>query len=101
METQKDGTSNLKTVIGLTGYTGCGKSFVSRQLQQLIEQKGFTVEVIDADKLAKQIRDESTGAKKMIVEILGPQVYDENGISIPAVNLLNFVTKIGNQQDNF
>lgn len=80
--------ANFKKVIGLTGYTGCGKSFVSRQFHSLLSEKGFQVEVIDADKLAKQIRDESNGAKKLIKEILGPQVYDEKGISIPTVCLM-------------
>jgi adenylylsulfate kinase-like enzyme len=52
---QKDG--NL--VVGITGHTGCGKSFVSRLMQKMIQDEGIECTILDADVIAKNIRDNS------------------------------------------
>lgn len=60
-------------IIGLTGGTGSGKSFVSERLKQR------KVYVIDADVLGHEIIEKGKPAYKEIVEYFGNEIIDENG----------------------
>jgi dephospho-CoA kinase len=72
-------------VIGVTGYSGCGKSYISQlisTLAQNIFQKTWAV--LGADQLAFQLRNYNAEIKEKVVNILGSDVYDkETGLSIP------------------
>lgn len=59
-------------VIGITGPTGSGKSTVCGDLIK----NGYCV--IDADKIAKQIIDESVSCKNSLAEYFGRDILDEN-----------------------
>lgn len=60
-------------IIGLTGGTGSGKSFVSERLKQ---RKAF---VIDADILAHEIIEKGKPAYNEIIEHFGYDILDESG----------------------
>jgi len=71
-------------VIGMSGYTGCGKSFISELLRKHFTSIGIPCRILSADVMARQLRDENPQVKQNIIEILGPEVYDsESGISVP------------------
>lgn len=89
-----------KLILGITGYTGCGKSFISQQIQTLLAkvrksrfvsfsnllktQENISCRILDSDKIAKELRDSNEKVKSAILHLLGSQVYDSNGESIPS-----------------
>lgn len=78
-------TKSKTTVIGITGHSGAGKSYVSRLFKDVIEsefKKSCTI--LSADEIAFNMRNYNEEIKERIKQILGETVYDENGISIPA-----------------
>lgn len=78
--------ANLKDrlVIAVTGYTGNGKTFVSKRIQREIERStSRSALILDADVMARQVRDESAEGKQRIIEALGAGVYGADGKSIP------------------
>ena len=66
--------NNLPKIIGLTGGIGSGKSTVAK----FIEEMGFPVYYSDVR--AKEIVNDDELLKKGIIELLGAQAYDENGL---------------------
>ena len=73
-----------KLVIGITGHSGCGKSHVSKLMSQIFEKEfGLKCKILSADVMAFNLRNENENFKKKIIEILGPEVYDDNGVSLP------------------
>ncbi len=60
-------------IIGLTGGTGSGKSFVSDRLKQR------KVYVIDADVLAHEIIEKGKPAYNEIIKYFGNEIIDDNG----------------------
>jgi len=74
----------MKLVIGVTGTTGSGKSFICVGLKLELEKRGLETIILDADFIAKHIRDKSKSGKLRIKQALGPDVYDENDVSVPA-----------------
>ncbi|MDP4118024.1 MAG: dephospho-CoA kinase [Bacillota bacterium] len=60
-------------VIGITGGSGSGKSFVSR----LFAENGFVI--VDADKIAKDIMKSDESLKKDIKKFFGEEFVDKNG----------------------
>ncbi|OQY26795.1 MAG: hypothetical protein B6244_12470 [Candidatus Cloacimonetes bacterium 4572_55] len=72
-------------VIGITGHTGCGKSYIAAIFQRLAIEEGFRSVIFDADQAARELRDKSPEVKLRIKELLGEDVYDENGVSVPSL----------------
>ncbi len=64
--------NNWLKIIGLTGNSGSGKSYVANQLK---EQGAF---VLDADALARYIVEQGKPAYNEIVSCFGENVLDEN-----------------------
>jgi dephospho-CoA kinase len=73
-----------KLVIGITGHSGCGKTFVSGIIQEILQKKGLRCNILSADMMAKELRDTNPEAKAYIIKVLGPEVYDSEGKSIPS-----------------
>lgn len=61
-------------IIGITGNSGSGKSTVCRILKDK-----FKVEIIDADKIARQLTDNKSACLTEIVEKFGNDILDEFG----------------------
>lgn len=59
-------------IVGLTGNSGAGKTTVCEILK-----KRYNVEIIDADKVAKQLTNGKTPYLKHIVEKFGIEILDE------------------------
>ena len=66
--------NNLPKIIGLTGGIGSGKSTGAK----FIEEMGFPVYYSDVR--AKEIVNDDELLKKGIIELLGENAYDENGL---------------------
>lgn len=64
----------MHKIIGLTGGIGSGKTTVAR----FIEEMGYPV--YNSDTRAKDLVNESDELKAAIIQLLGPQAYDENGL---------------------
>lgn len=73
-EGRKTEPEPVKKVIGLTGGIGSGKSTVSK----FIEELGYPVYYSDTK--AKIIVNKNEHLKKDIIQLLGKQSYDENGL---------------------
>ena len=73
-ETQKAEPDSASKIIGLTGGIGSGKTTVA----QYIEDCGFPVYY--SDDRAKTIVNDNEAVKNKIIELLGTDSYDENGI---------------------
>lgn len=71
-------------VIGLTGYTGSGKSHVARLLARQADRLGYMTRIVEADQLARDLRDHDPAIKQQVKALLGDEVYDANDRSIPA-----------------
>ena len=63
----------MHKIIGLTGGIGSGKTTVAH----FIEEMGYPV--YNSDTRAKDLVNESDELKSAIIQLLGPQAYDENG----------------------
>lgn len=61
-------------LIGLTGTSGAGKSTVSKILQE-----EYGAEIIDADKVAKQLTKKGTLYTKSIIRSFGDEILDWQG----------------------
>jgi len=59
-------------IVGLTGGIGSGKSVVGNFFTEL------GIDVIDADRVSKNILDENKSAKKLFVEHFGDKFIDKN-----------------------
>ncbi|AIL44098.1 dephospho-CoA kinase [Elizabethkingia anophelis] len=64
----------MRKIIGLTGGIGSGKTTVAR----FIEEMGYPV--YNSDTRAKDLVNESADLKSAIIQLLGKQAYDENGL---------------------
>lgn len=64
----------MHKIIGLTGGIGSGKTTVAR----FIEEMGYPV--YNSDTRAKDLVNESHDLKAAIIQLLGSQAYDENGL---------------------
>ncbi|MDV3926139.1 dephospho-CoA kinase [Elizabethkingia anophelis] len=64
----------MHKIIGLTGGIGSGKTTVAR----FIEEMGYPV--YNSDTRAKDLVNESADLKSAIIQLLGKQAYDENGL---------------------
>lgn len=62
-------------IVGLTGGIGSGKSFVSK----MFKQKGIAV--YDSDFHAKELMNSNFKLKKAIIELFGPESYNEKGLN--------------------
>ncbi|MDR2771878.1 MAG: dephospho-CoA kinase [Elusimicrobiota bacterium] len=60
-------------ILGLTGTIGCGKSETAKIFKQL------GAEIIDADKISKQLTSKGSPALKELVEIFGKQILSDDG----------------------
>lgn len=63
----------MTLVIGLTGSIASGKSTVSQMFDE------FTIPVIDADKIAKQVVEPGEKAYEQVVEAFGDKILQEDG----------------------
>ncbi len=61
-------------IIGLTGSSGAGKDTVCE-----IIEKNYEVEIVDADKIAKQLSKKGTMYLNSIVENFGTGIINKNG----------------------
>lgn len=75
----------MPLVLGVTGYTGCGKSFISKLIAEKLVMNRLSVKILDADQMARKLRDTNPTVKKEIIDLLGSDVYDAEGISIPEI----------------
>jgi len=64
---------SLKSIIGLTGPTGSGKS----SLTEIAEKNGYTV--IDCDKLARKAVEKGTNGLKAVAEVFGADILNIDG----------------------
>ncbi|AKH93067.1 dephospho-CoA kinase [Elizabethkingia anophelis] len=64
----------MHKIIGLTGGIGSGKTTVAR----FIEEMGYPV--YNSDTRAKDLVNESADLKSAIIQLLGKQAYDDNGL---------------------
>lgn len=64
----------MHKIIGLTGGIGSGKTTVAR----FIEEMGYPV--YNSDTRAKDLVNESDDLKAAIIQLLGPEAYDANGL---------------------
>lgn len=64
----------MHKIIGLTGGIGSGKTTVAR----FIEEMGYPV--YNSDTRAKDLVNERADLKSAIIQLLGKQAYDENGL---------------------
>lgn len=60
-------------IIGITGVSGSGKTTISKMIQQQCE-----AEVIDADKIAKDLTQGDTEYLREIITEFGEKILDEN-----------------------
>ena len=65
---------NGKTIIGLTGQSGSGKTCIA----SLFEKRGFFV--VDADKVARQVTSDSEVVQKL-VELFGQDIATDNQLN--------------------
>ncbi|MBQ2695797.1 MAG: dephospho-CoA kinase [Clostridia bacterium] len=65
----------MKTVLGLTGGSGCGKSLAASFL------KKHGAEIIDADKIAREILEPGKPALKEIVEAFGGVLLPDGSLN--------------------
>lgn len=63
------------TVLGITGGIASGKSFVSKLIA-----KEWQIPVYDTDAEAKRLNNESSIIRQALVELVGKDVYDINGL---------------------
>lgn len=61
-------------IIGVTGSSGAGKSTIC----EIIEKK-YNAEIIDADKVAKQLTKKDTLYLKAIVKYFGDEIINNKG----------------------
>jgi dephospho-CoA kinase len=77
--------NNKATVIGITGHSGVGKSFISRLFKDVIESEfKKPCKILSADEIAFNMRNYNEEIKSTIKECLGEDVYDEKDISVPS-----------------
>lgn len=62
-------------IVGITGSSGSGKSTVCECIKKLCH-----AQLIDADKVAKELQDNKTEYYKKIVETFGKDILFENGL---------------------
>lgn len=60
-------------IIGITGVSGSGKTTISKMIQQQCES-----EIIDADKIAKDLTQGDTNYLREIIVEFGEEILDEN-----------------------
>lgn len=64
-----------KKVIGITGGSGCGKSYVS----DLLRRRG--IPVIDADKTAHEVMAAGTQCCREVIDFFGGEIEENGGIN--------------------
>ncbi len=64
-----------KKVIGITGGSGCGKSYIS----EILRRNG--IPVIDADKTAHEVMDPGTPCCREIIDFFGCGIEENGGIN--------------------
>lgn len=64
----------MHKIIGLTGGIGSGKTTVARFIEEM------EYPVYNSDTRAKDLVNESADLKSAIIQLLGKQAYDENGL---------------------
>lgn len=64
-----------KKVIGITGGSGCGKSYVS----DLLRRRG--IPVIDADKTAHEVMAAGTPCCREVIDFFGGEIEENGGIN--------------------
>lgn len=64
-----------KRVIGITGGSGCGKSYLCKKL----EDKGFLV--IDCDKIAAEVMEPGSACLLETAEVFGAEILDEGRLN--------------------
>ncbi len=64
-----------KKVIGITGGSGCGKSYVSN----LLRRRG--IPVIDADKTAHEVMAAGTPCCREVIDFFGGEIEENGGIN--------------------
>lgn len=62
-------------LIGITGGVGCGKSEVLRYLKET-----YNARVLLADDVANQLKEPGMPCYQPVIECLGRQILDENGL---------------------
>lgn len=62
-------------VLGVTGSSGAGKSTVCKLIKKM-----YNTEVIDADKIVKELQDNKTIYYEKIVETFGQEILLDNGL---------------------
>ncbi len=60
--------------LAITGGIGSGKSYVARQMSQLLG-----IPVYDSDANAKRLNEESPQIRQGLMDMVGSEVYDANG----------------------
>lgn len=73
-------------VIGITGNSGSGKSYISNEIIKYLESKVVQARLIDADEVVKKMQCGDTEYKKQIVKAFGNKILnDENEINRKAL----------------
>lgn len=67
-------------VLGITGGIGSGKSYISSILMER-----FGVHVYDTDSRAKRLNETDETIQRALIELVGEDVYNENGLVKPVL----------------
>ena len=77
-------TSILKMpvkVIGITGNSGSGKSYVSEFIKKYYLEQNIKAEIIDADKVAKSMQNSESEYMKAIIREFGEDILEEGKLN--------------------
>lgn len=81
--------------LGITGGIGSGKSYVSHLLNWY-----FDIPVYDSDTEAKRLNNENPFIREQLIHLVGPDVYDEEGLVKPVLSKFLFANSDNAMQVN-
>lgn len=68
-------------VIGITGNSGSGKSYVSEFIKKYYVEKNIKAEIIDADQVAKSMQNSESEYMKAIIREFGEDILEEENLN--------------------
>lgn len=68
-------------IIGITGNSGSGKSYVSEFIKKYYVEKNIKAEIIDADQVAKSMQNSESEYMKAIVREFGEDILEEGKLN--------------------
>ena len=68
-------------IIGITGNSGSGKSYVSEFIKKYYLEKNIKAEIIDADQVAKSMQNSESEYMKAIIREFGEDILEEEKLN--------------------